>query len=193
MAQLSSLELEFTGQIAQRPPAYSAVKVAGKRAYSVARGGGSVELKERPVQVHAIHLAPLEDDRLSIEVHCGPGTYIRSLARDIGVTLGCGAHLSGLRRTSVGLFDVDAAWSLDDIARFAAMDRLGEVMFQPDEGVRETPAAIVTDENAARLWHGQTVRTEPPGPSQQRSARIYSSSGAFVGMGGFDASGPFGP
>lgn len=190
---LSSLARRFTGELSQRPPAYSAVKIGGQRAYAVARGGGVVEMAARPVTVNALHLTPIATDRLSIEVHCGPGTYIRSLARDIGEVVGCGGHLSKLRRTSVGRFDIAGAWSLDQIASLSGEARMGEVMFQPDEGVPEMPTAIVKDANAERLWHGQRVQMPPGDWAVGGPARIYSASGTFVGIGDFSESGTLHP
>jgi tRNA pseudouridine55 synthase len=192
-AELADLEARFTGELLQRPPAYSAVKVAGKRAYAVARGGGTVELAERPVQVHSLRLTAVASDGLSISVRCGPGTYIRSLARDIGEALGCGAHLSALRRTRVGLFDLDSACSLEDVAALCSAGRIDEFLLQPDEGVPEMAAAIVSDATAARLWHGQAVPVTPINALPGGPGRIYSASGAFVGIGDFDAFGQLRP
>jgi tRNA pseudouridine55 synthase len=190
---LRALEQRFTGSLSQRPPAYSAVKVAGQRAYTVARGGGTLELAERAVTVDSIRLRQLTSDRLQIDVHCGPGTYIRSLARDIGMVLGCGAHLSELRRTSVGLFGIESAWTLEGVTQIAASDRLADIMLQPDEGVPEMPAAIVAEANAGLLWHGQVVRIAAAIESEPCSARIYSASGMFVGIGHLDPSGSLRP
>jgi tRNA pseudouridine55 synthase len=191
--ELAGLEARFTGELLQRPPAYSAVKVAGKRAYAVARGGGTVELAERPVRVHGLRLRLVAPDRLAVSVRCGPGTYIRSLARDIGEILGCGAHLSALRRTRVGVFDVDGACSLEDVAAVSSAERLDELLLQPDEGVPELATAIVSDANAARLWHGRVIDVAPMDPLPDGPGRIYSVSGTFVGIGDFDAFGQLRP
>jgi tRNA pseudouridine55 synthase len=100
----------FTGRIEQVPPAYSAVKVAGQRAYAVARKGGAVSLGARPVTVYEMALELEGSDRLRIEVRCSSGTYVRSLARDMGVALGTLGHLAALRRKSVGGFGVEDAF-----------------------------------------------------------------------------------
>ncbi|MEP7216707.1 MAG: tRNA pseudouridine(55) synthase TruB, partial [Anaerolineaceae bacterium] len=95
-ADLRRLEAAFIGDLQQRPPAYSAIKIDGKRAYALARAGAVVELRSRPVVVHELRLDPIAADRLRVEVRCGPGTYVRSIARDIGELVGSGAHLSAL-------------------------------------------------------------------------------------------------
>jgi tRNA pseudouridine55 synthase len=99
----------FTGIIEQIPPAYSAIKVNGKRAYAMARAGETPELSARPVHIHGIEIVSYDWPKLTITVHCGKGTYIRSLARDLGTALGVGGVLSALRRTRIGQFSVDNA------------------------------------------------------------------------------------
>lgn len=109
------LARSFTGVIDQVPPAHSAMKVGGKRAYALARAGREVALEPRPVEIHAIRALGYAYPRLTIGVECGKGTYVRSLARDIGRALGCGAVLTGLRRTRVGRFTLDDAIALDEV------------------------------------------------------------------------------
>lgn len=105
----------FHGTIRQRPPAYSAIQVRGERAYHAARAGRAMELEEREVVVHEIKLLSYEWPLLKLEIRCGKGTYIRSLARDIGEALGTGGVLTGLVRTAVGPFSLQAARSPEDI------------------------------------------------------------------------------
>jgi tRNA pseudouridine55 synthase len=104
---------EFVGEMDQVPPAYSAAKVTGQRAYDLARKGKEVTLKPRRVRIYALDLRAYQYPRLELEVHCGKGTYIRSLARDLGERLGCGALVECLRRTRVGPFSLGDAVSLD--------------------------------------------------------------------------------
>ncbi len=106
---------QFVGTIAQKPPAHSAIWIDGQRAYKLARAGEAPEMKARPVEVHAIEITGYEFPRLTLNIRCGKGTYIRSLARDIGSTLGAGGMLAGLRRTAVGEFTIDRATGLDDL------------------------------------------------------------------------------
>ncbi len=114
-AQILAVLRNFVGTILQRPPAFSAMKVGGRRAYKLARRGETVELQPRPVTIHSIQLCEFQWPQLEIQVHCGKGTYIRSLARDVGSALGCGGHCASLRRTAVGPFDDTLALRLENL------------------------------------------------------------------------------
>jgi len=99
----------LTGTIQQRPPAFSAVKVAGQRAYDLARQGRTAEIAPRPVVVHELRLLAYDWPRIELEIHCGKGFYVRSLARDLGLALGTGGHCTAIRRTAVGPFTLEMA------------------------------------------------------------------------------------
>ena len=136
--EVRSLLKTFVGRIDQAPPAYSALHVDGKRAYDLARSGRELDLPPREVNIYQIDLAAYEYPNLTIEVACGAGTYIRSLARDIGDKLGVGAYCSGLTRTAIGRFDLAEAVDLDDVdpARdlidpIAALDALTKIAVNP--------------------------------------------------------------
>ncbi len=103
----------LTGSIMQLPPMFSAVKVDGQRLYNLARKGLEVERKQREVMVHSFELGPREGDDVAFVVHCSKGTYVRTLAHDLGAWLGCGAYLRELRRVAIGEFHVDEAWNID--------------------------------------------------------------------------------
>jgi tRNA pseudouridine55 synthase len=105
----------FVGEIMQRPPAFSAMKVGGRRAYDLARKGHAVELEPRIVRVYAIERLAYQWPLLSLRIDCGRGTYIRSIARDLGEALVVGGYLTALRRTRVGRFDVASAWSVEQL------------------------------------------------------------------------------
>lgn len=105
---------QFTGRVMQVPPVFSAVKVDGKRAYNLARKGKEVELKAKPLEIRELELLSFDAPRVTLRVLCSKGTYIRALARDLGVALNSGAHLTGLRRTRVGDVFIDNCLSLDD-------------------------------------------------------------------------------
>jgi tRNA pseudouridine55 synthase len=107
----------FRGTVMQRPPAYSAIKVAGRRAYDLARGGEQVALEARPVNVYRIEVLTYAFPVLELAVECGRGTYVRSIARDLGERLGTGAYLTKLRRTRVGTYTTDDALPLDALQR----------------------------------------------------------------------------
>lgn len=165
---------QFTGEIMQTPPAYSAVKIAGKRAYDLARDGEVVELEPRPVRVHALQLIEISDaDTAVFEARCGKGTYVRALARDMGRTLGCLGHLVALRRTRVAGFDETLAISLarleDAVAEGEAA--LARLLLPIEAALHDFAVLNVGQADAARLLKGQPIlmrgRDAPyqPGPT----------------------------
>jgi tRNA pseudouridine55 synthase len=117
------LRESFTGEILQRPPAFSAMKVGGRRAYKLARAGEAVEIAARPVRIHSIDVIAYDWPLLTLAIHCGKGTYIRSIARDLGGALATGGYCAFLRRTAVGPFDESMAIALNDVPeRLTARD-----------------------------------------------------------------------
>ncbi len=186
--RMRELEAAFTGQLQQRPPNYSAVQVGGERAYSAARRGKPLALAPRAVEVHRIGLWPITGERLGLRLHCGPGTYVRSLARDIGERLGCGAHLGSLRRLSVGRFEVGLASSLDDLAEAVTAGRLDELLLAADEGMLDRAAAVLAVGRARQLANGTVLDVERCDDGNENGAiRVYDSDGGFVGVGRLDA------
>ncbi len=178
---LRELESRFSGPIEQVPPAFSAVKIAGQRAYAVARKGGAPALQSRTVVVHDLSLQDVGSDTLHIQVNCGSGTYVRSLARDIGRALGSAGHLASLRRTRAGTFRVSDAWSLESLGVLAAGGLLGAALASPDEGVADIAAAIIAPARASELAHGMPILVEAAGATPL--ARVYDFSGEFVAIG----------
>ena len=156
---ITALLDRFTGDILQVPPAFSAIKIDGQRAYDLARDGQPPEMKARPVQVERLSLLGMpDDDHAELEMVCGKGTYVRSLARDIGALLGIPAHASAIRRTAVGSFEESGSISL---ATFEGLchKRSGLEALKPVEtALDDIPALAVTGEQADRMRHGQAVR-----------------------------------
>jgi len=153
----------FVGLIQQVPPAHSAVHVDGRRAYKLARAGEDVQLAPRPVTIHDIALVAYEYPLLTIDVRCGSGTYIRSLARDIGAALGVGGYCSKLTRTEVGPFHLDAAKAPDGlnaeadlIPPLAALDSLGKI--------------AIDNKGVAKLQMGQSIRLPEDAPCGEVAA-----------------------
>ena len=152
----------FTGQIAQVPPRFSAVKIEGERAYDLARDGEVVELEARPVEVHRLELLEMPDpDHAVLAAECGKGTYVRALARDLGRTLGCLGHVAALRRTAVGPFTEDIATGLDALQEAADAPE-GQAIARPallpvEAGLAALPALRVSSSDAGRLVRGQAV------------------------------------
>ena len=150
----------FTGTISQVPPRFSAVKIEGERAYDLAREGEVVELAARPVEIHRLELVATPDpDRALLLAECGKGTYVRSLARDLGRLLGCFGHVSALRRSAVGPFQVAYAIGFDRLAAAAAEGGSAfACVLQPvAAGLQGLPTLAVSRADAARLARGQTV------------------------------------
>jgi tRNA pseudouridine55 synthase len=152
---------EFTGEIMQRPPAFSALKIDGERAYDLARGGAEVVLDERPISVHRLALAEMPDaDHAIFEAECGKGTYVRALARDIGRKLGCLGHVVALRRLVVGPFDEATLLPLDRLitAREEGDAPSLDAMLLPiGVALTELPEVAVNANDAARIGRGQSV------------------------------------
>lgn len=123
-AQIEAILPEFTGSVRQTVPAYSSVQVDGKRLYKIARKGRDVELPERDVEIRTLALVTYAAPFATFDVSCSKGTYIRSLANDIGERLGCGAYLSGLVRTRMGRFDIAEAYSFEQLAQLAQANQL---------------------------------------------------------------------
>lgn len=159
----------FLGAIEQVPPAFSAAKVQGRRAYELARRGRDVALQARRVRVDAIALLAYEYPRLSLEIRCGKGTYVRSLVRDLGEQLGCGALVESLRRIRIGPFCVQGAVSPD------ADPATARAALQPlAAAVAELPRVDVTAEEAGRLGRGQSI------PAAGRLAETTAGSDVAV-------------
>jgi tRNA pseudouridine55 synthase len=187
-AELDAAVAGFRGAILQRPPAYSALKVQGKRAYDLARAGRVVELAEREVTVRQFQATFAAPGTVQIDVTCSSGTYIRSLARDLGEGLGCGGHLAALRREAAGPFDVREAVTLATVERAVGAGRLDEFLLQPDDGILDLGAALLGVEGATALSNGVPWQVSNDGNAFD-PLRIYSFDGAFVGVGSMSDSG----
>lgn len=144
--------MSFVGEIEQVPPQHSAIRVGGKRAYAVARAGEHVELKARKVVIDAIEDVEVELPEVRFEVRCGKGTYIRSMARDLGEVLACGGHLTGLRRTECGGFSVEEAVTLEQVE--AAGEAWPSLLHSPLETMRAYPRVELGVEEAQLLSNG---------------------------------------
>ncbi len=170
---------DFVGVREQVPPVYSAAKVAGRRAYDLARRGDEVTLRPRTVFIHAIDVLDYAYPHLELEVHCGKGTYIRSLARDLGERLGCGALVQTLRRTRVGPFTADGVLTLESDAEMAWARLL------PIElAVAELPRLVLPDNDCKRLIHGQTIAVADV-PTGEETA-VFDADNGLVAVAAID-------
>ncbi|WP_374388533.1 tRNA pseudouridine(55) synthase TruB [Sandaracinobacter sp.] len=156
----------FTGPIRQRPPAYSALKVDGERAYARARAGESVELAARDLVIHALSLEESGPDSAALHVHCSKGTYVRSLARDIAEALGTVGHVSLLRRTAAGPFTLDQALSLDKCVELVHGPAPEQALLPLTAGLDDIPALAVDPHEAAALKQGKRLMGPRVKPGQ---------------------------
>lgn len=179
----------FIGPILQRPPAFSAIKVAGRRAYAMARAGEAVELTERAVTIHALDLVSWDDtdaDRpiAVLDVACSAGTYIRALARDLGERLGSAAYLGALRRTAAGPFIEADAIALDDVRAAAAPGAEGLVpLLRPlDEGLGRFPVVALTAGEVAAIARGQYIRPVAGFAAGAERYRLVTPTGTLAAI-----------
>jgi len=153
-AAIEALLGRFIGDILQTPPQYSAIKIAGERAYDLAREGEVVELKPRPVTIYRLEILETTPDEAKLVMECGKGAYVRAIARDLGRLLGCFAHVTALRRTRVGPFLEEDAFTLDEIE---AEGGAAEALLSVEAGLTELPCVVVDRDTAARLRRGGSV------------------------------------
>ncbi len=167
------------GEIQQTPPIYAAIKIQGQPAYRRARRGEVLALPARTVTIHRLTLVAWEPPCLTLDVACSAGVYVRSLARDLGQTLGCGAHLAGLRRTRSGPFGIEQATPLDELLAQDAGRAWQRHLLPLDAGLPEMDAWRLTDEESRRLRWGQSIA----GPTMQTPlARAYDEAGALLAI-----------
>ncbi len=144
----------FVGEIQQRPPAFSALKVKGRRAYDLARRGEQVELTPRPVSIHELRLEHYEYPQMVLGVTCGSGTYIRSLGRDIGQALGSAAVMSALQRTAIGSFQLGEASHLDELGEVGT---IRQRLLPAVTAVSELPRVVLTPQQQREIANGRTI------------------------------------
>jgi len=181
---------QFTGEISQTPPMYSALKFEGKALYEYARAGLEIERKARFVTIRNIEVNSFAGDVAVITVTCSKGTYIRTLAEDIGGQLGCGAHLIGLRRTATADYQIAQAVTLE---QFEAMDEEQRLaaLAPPDSAVHYLPAVTLDSDAAFYLLQGQAVWRSGATPSGL--LRLYSEQQVFLGLGELQDDGKIAP
>jgi tRNA pseudouridine55 synthase len=175
---------QFKGAIEQIPPMYSAVKFNGKPLYKLARRGIEIERQPRLVQIHALSLNAFEGDTFVIEVHCSKGTYVRTLVEDIGNVLGCGAHVSRLRRSAVAPYQDSVMYTLpelEEIREKQGLEALRRYLLPLESSVQNYPAIKLTTAATFYLRMGQPVMA-----THIRSnglIRLFSDNGEFMGIG----------
>lgn len=185
---------DFLGEQMQTPPIYSAIKRDGQPLYKLARAGQEVAVAPRPIVIYALRIVSWSPPDLVLDVECGKGTYIRSLAYDLGERLGPGALLAALTRTRSGPFTLKHSVTLEDLEVALASGDWRDYLYAADEALLERRAAILGPDNAARLRNGQLLRfhdaTRPadnPTPVNDELLRAYSTDGRFLGVLRWDA------
>jgi tRNA pseudouridine55 synthase len=181
-AGICALLPRFRGEIEQLPPMYSAVKHKGERLYNLARQGIEVEREPRRITIHRLELIDWAPPELSLELHCSKGTYVRTLAEDLGRAAGCGAHVSALRRHEVGPYGAGML-TLDSLEAQAqqGMDALDALLLPMQSALAHWPELRVSDDSAYYLKQGQAVLI-PQAPSRGW-VRLYTKAGRFLGAG----------
>ncbi len=183
LAELETVLDRFRGPQEQVPPMFSAVKHEGQRLYKLARQGIEVERKARSIVIHELSLLSWESPNLEIEVHCSKGTYVRTLAEDIGEVLGCGAHVTALRRTGVGPYGGDDLVTLEQLEALAGEGyaRLDALLLPMESALAQWPGVRLTGDAAFYLRQGQPVLV-PKAPTSGW-VRLYEGESTFLGMG----------
>ncbi len=187
----------FTGRIEQVPPSYSARKVNGKRSYELARKGIDVDLAPNTVEVHQMNMLAWEPPLLTLSIRCSTGTYVRALARDIGRELGVGAHVTVLKRNSVGPLDVGEALPLDEVARLAKEEGIDGLLLPVELPLRGWTKVRVDNSLLHRLANGGRVVVGgdfiDPGEQSEtgfpRRVGIWGANDQFIGVGRIEPAG----
>ena len=179
--QIEDLLADFTGEIDQIPPMYSALKLNGQPLYKLARKGVEVERKPRKVTVYELNFLDFSADLLTLEIHCSKGFYVRSLAMDLGNLLGCGGHVETLQRTSAGKFDITNCVTLEQLEALEPGSIRQSLIIPLDETLDHLPKVDLPEKTAEYFCQGQPVSTIT-GPSEGM-ARLYSENNTFLGLG----------
>ena len=182
--ELESLLADFRGTVRQVPPPVSAKKVAGLPAYKRVRNQEPVELEPLTVEIHELELLAVEGPCAKARCLCSAGTYIRSLAHDLGSRLGCGAHVAELRRTQVGEFGIADSLTLEGLTVLQRHDRIREALVSPLDLLPELPVERVDAAAASRIRHGRQFRVSPFGHcSQARLVKAVDPEGRLLCLG----------
>ncbi len=183
-AQLETVLEQFRGEIEQVPPMFSALKHEGKRLYELAYKGQTVEREARQLKIHELSLLHHDESHLDVSIHCSKGTYVRTLATDIGDRLGCGAHVSKLRRTMVGPFNAERMVPLSEveaIAQSKGTEALDALLLPVDTALEHCPRVELAESSTFYLRQGQAIIV-PKAPTEGL-VRMYSKNQQFLGVG----------
>ena len=188
--QLEQVCNQFVGVISQIPPMYSALKHEGKAMYEYARAGVEIERAARTITIHNIEINAFDQDVATITVKCSKGTYIRTLAEDIGAQLGCGAHLIGLRRTATANYQISQAITLEQFEAMSPAQR-ALLLLPADSAVQHLPAITLDADSTFYLQQGQAIWQS--GAVPQGLIRLYNEQHEFLGLGELQSDGKIAP
>ena len=194
-AQIDRVIVQFTGNITQVPPMYSALKFEGKALYEYAREGVDIERAARAVTIFNIQLLHFEKDVLEIMVTCSKGTYIRTLAEDIGAALGCGAHLIGLRRTATADYCLENAITIEQLEKMTVQEKDAQLL-AVDSSLQNMPALTIDADSAFYIAQGQSIWPSGVATKHLNRAedfRLYDEAGNFLGLAKFLDDGKIAP
>ena len=170
----------FVGPIEQIPPMYAAIKVKGRKLYELARQGKEIQREPRAVTIHAIDILDWQPPDLTLDIACSSGTYIRSLAHDLGQQLGCGGHIRELRRKASGPFTIAQARPLAELEELYAEGHLTEALLPPRTALSVMPAAIMTPEQERALRYGQQIDLQTSAAAE--SIQAHDSQGNLIAV-----------
>jgi tRNA pseudouridine55 synthase len=176
-AMIDAVLPQFIGDIQQRPPSHSAIKIAGRRAYKLARKGAAFELAARTVTVHRLVVCQYEYPELDLEIECGSGTYVRALGRDIATALGTAAVMSSLVRTAIGPFRVEDAAALDELCP----QNIAEYIQPALVAAAELPLITLTEAQLTEIRHGRAAAIPASGSNSQEWAAV-NATGQLVAI-----------
>jgi tRNA pseudouridine55 synthase len=179
--QIEAVLGQFVGHIDQVPPMYSAIKKNGVKLYELARQGIIVERPPREVDIYALHITEWAYPLIHVTVECGPGTYIRALARDVGIALGCGAHLAALRRTRSGSFSAEQAVTIEQLEAAFAKGSERAWLYPLDTALANLPSIHLDQNSASKLVLGQAVNVSCDA-SAGDCARAYGPDNRFIAL-----------
>jgi tRNA pseudouridine55 synthase len=178
----------FRGSIRQTPPMYSALKFKGQPLYKLARQGLEIKRSSRSIQIYSLEVVAWQPGLVTLEVTCSKGTYIRSLAYDLGEALGCGAYLKTLVRTRVGPFSLEEALTLSQVEEVFSNGSAEDHLYPIDHVLTQFPAMVVNKDQQCSLFHGSTLSpalpegVHAPAIQDQTIARVYTEDGSFLGL-----------
>jgi tRNA pseudouridine55 synthase len=187
LSQIEETLSHFLGPQMQVPPRYSAIKIQGQPAYKRVRAGEEISLAPRSIEISRLEIIVWNPPRLTLAIECSKGTYIRSLAYDLGEHLGCGAYLAALVRTRSGPFLLSDSITLEQLAEAAASGSIAEHLFSPDMALQDYPAFLLDATTAGRVLHGNTFVYNQNIPAATNLARVYDADGRFLAIAEWDA------